>query len=111
MECEKYDLGGHREVIKVTANNCVMDLMLFSNYCYGDLVYLKAMKQVKVRQMDDEIHVFLIVATKIINEKPSTKEEDHFAVLEDQASRICSARRCPKGSRRTRAGVFRGYRG
>lgn len=81
LECEKYDLGGHQEILKVKSAEVTIDFMLFSEYCYGDILYLKMLKQIKVRQSDDEIHIYLAAAARIHDDKPSSHEKDHFSIF------------------------------
>ena len=48
-------------------------------WAYG-VTYLKPIKQVKISQLQNEVHVFSFVAAKIIDGNPSVDEANHFAI-------------------------------
>ena len=59
------------------------EFRLVSKYVYGDVEYPKAMKQVRVSQLDydDEIHLYFAVVTEVLDSQPSIKENNHFAII------------------------------
>ena len=69
LQYRRYDLGGDQDSIRVFNGIENVEFRLSSKYLYSDVEYLKAMKQVRVSQLDydDKIHVYFAAVAKVID--------------------------------------------
>ena len=81
LECARYELCGEQETIQIENGNEFSSWRLYSMCAYAGVNYLKPMKQVRISQLQNEVHIFSFVAAKIIDGNPSVDEANHFAII------------------------------
>ena len=80
LECTRYELCGEQQIIQIDGNDHA-NWRLYSMWTYAGVTYLKPMKQVRISQLQNEVHVFAFVAVEIIDGNPSVEEANHFAII------------------------------